>query len=368
MQLDKLASFKFYFDKFGEEDKIATAMNCFEACIYAILKNKYPEEADMITSLFLREINPTLWIDNTTGTFRIHNPNDKIIPLWRKFVKVEQLEKQHDESAIQLLESMLDENQMVMIQTVFAKIKYYVWYNPEYDVSTFVDGYHNHVSLVLGYEDDKIYFIDKKPYNLDMQHFVPCDFNREISIGDKKEFQEAFSHLLRCYVPSLDEAKVKEPDIYEKELREMLQKITEEYFAPAEEVDSITKYYGALALQKLIEMCEMGKDIRNYYIIPNWELLGNITFDLWLIKGARCILKEYVKAKAQKTENPESLARLIELLTLSELYWDTLSRLFVKIIRSEMRLNEKIADYVKKIISLENELNKELRNIIQKAS
>ncbi|HEX3029373.1 MAG TPA: hypothetical protein VHT34_08740 [Clostridia bacterium] len=366
MQFDDLASYKFYFDKEGEDDRIATAIDCFETCIYIILKNKYPDEGDMITPLFLREINPTLWIDNTTGIFRIHNPNDNIIPLWKKFVKVEQLEKRHDEPAMQLLESLLEKNQMVMVQTVFAKIKYYAWHNPEYDVNTFVDGCDNHVSLVLGCEDDKIYFLDKKPYNLDMQYFVPCDFNREISIGDKKEFQEAFNYLLRCYVPSLDEAKVKEPAVYEKDLKEMLLKITEDYYAPAENVNGITKYYGASALQKLIEMCEAGEDIQNYYIIPDWQLLGNVTFDLWLIKGARSIMKEYVKDKAEKIKKPERLYRLIELLTKSVMYWDNLSAMFVKVIKSDgMRLNEKIANFVRKITSLENELNLEIRSVLQ---
>jgi hypothetical protein len=210
--------------------------------------------------------------------------------------------------------------------------------------------------------------VEKKPYNLDMQYFVPYEFNKEISIGHKKEFQEAFSYLLRCYIPSLNEEMLREPAVHEKEIKKILLQITQEYFAPAENVNGVTKYYGVSALQKLIEMCQNGQDIQNYYIIPNWDLINNIQFDIWLIAGARNILLKFVKASANKIEKSKEFDHLYELLIKSEKYWITLSSILVKEIKSgEKKLNERVASYLRKLSSLDDKLNEELTNMIQKS-
>ncbi|HEX3029374.1 MAG TPA: hypothetical protein VHT34_08745 [Clostridia bacterium] len=366
MNSSNLESLNFFLNKNGGKDAVSNSLNCFEACVCNILKNKYIDERDMLAALFLREINTTLWVNDTTGVFRIYNLNDNIIPPWRRFVKVDQFVKRQDDTSLQFLESLLDMEQMVMIQTVFEKIKYYVWYDTESDINNFDDGDYNHISLAVSHEDDKIYFAEKMPYNLNMSQFVPCDSNKEIGVGYKSEFREAFDYFLRCFTISVDEVTLRDPAVHKKEIKETLLKITEGYSASTQNVNGYTRYYGAASLQKLTEFCENAVSLQNYYITPNWELLGSVTFDLWMIKGARCILKEYVKAKAEKIKKPERLDRLIELLTKSVMYWDNLSAMFVKVIKSDgMRLNEKIANFVRKITSLENELNLEIRSVLQ---
>ncbi len=366
MNSSNLESLNFFLNKNGGKDAVSYSLNCFEACVCNILKNKYIDERDLLAALFLREINTTLWVNDTTGIFRIYNLNDNIIPPWRSFVKVEQFVKRQDNTSLQFLERLLDMGQMVMIQTVFEKIKYYVWYDTESDINHFDDGDYNHVSMVVCHGDDKLYFAEKMPYNLNMSLFVPCDSNKEIGVGYKKEFRQAFDYFLRCFTVSVDEAALRDPAVYKKELKETLLKITDGYSASTQNVNGYTRYYGAASLQKLTEFCENAVSLQNYYITPNWQLLGNVAFDLWMIKGARCILKEYVKARSERSENPESLDLLMELLTKSVMYWDNLSAMFVKVIKSDgMRLNVKMADFVRRIIGLENELNQEIRNVLQ---
>lgn len=57
----------------GKEDFVSLQLNCMESSIYNILKNSVSIDKSLITSLFIRDINPALWLSKTDNTLRINN-------------------------------------------------------------------------------------------------------------------------------------------------------------------------------------------------------------------------------------------------------------------------------------------------------
>lgn len=57
----------------GKEDFVSLQLNCMESSIYNILKNSVSIDKSLITSFFIRDINPALWLSKTDNTLRINN-------------------------------------------------------------------------------------------------------------------------------------------------------------------------------------------------------------------------------------------------------------------------------------------------------
>lgn len=57
----------------GKDDFVSLQLNCMESSIYNILKNSVSIDKSLITSLFIRDINPALWLSKTDNTLRINN-------------------------------------------------------------------------------------------------------------------------------------------------------------------------------------------------------------------------------------------------------------------------------------------------------
>jgi hypothetical protein len=114
MQKSDLERLYFFQNKDGSTDIVADSLNCFGSSVYNIVKNSNNIDENLIIPLFIRDINPTLWYNTTSGVFRIYNQSRNLTPLWQNYIRVNRDIKKRDKNSVHFLESLLDKGQMVI--------------------------------------------------------------------------------------------------------------------------------------------------------------------------------------------------------------------------------------------------------------
>jgi hypothetical protein len=363
MKKSDLDNFYFFKSIDGENDIVAMELNCFEASVYNIIKNMNLINKDSIVPLFIRDITPTLWYNSTTGIFRLNNQSKDIIPLWHKYVNIHKYVMKHDKGSLRFLEALLDKGQMVIVQTVFEILNYYVKYDPEYDLNQYYEGEANHANIVLFHEEDKIYFAEKMPFNINEKNFVPYEFNSQIGVAQKSDIQKACNYFLRCYTLEVDEHGLKNDKAIQEDVCKLIHDISGNHFACSEELDGYTRYYGIEAMKKLIEFCDQGLSLNNYFHTQGWEMWDRISFDMWMVFGSRKMLKEYVILLNKGDKYSEFNELLINTLEEALVQWALVGRIMVREVRAGSNcLTPKIGERIRKLTELENKLNEQLKN------
>jgi hypothetical protein len=364
MKKSDLENFCFYKNKDGSDDIVAMSLNCFEASVYNMVKNSYPLEKDILLPLFLKEIYPVLWYNNTSGVFRLFNQNRIVAPLWTRYIQVDRHVRRRDANSIQFLESLLDKGQMVMIQTAFSYVRFLTWWNPDYDFSTFLDGEEYHVMIVAYHEDDKIFYVEKMPYNIHKENFVPYELNKQIGVAFKSEIEDACNYFLRCFTLNVNIQNISDKKIFQNQANNFIRDMADCYKPHIENADEHTKYYGIEAYRKFAEFCEEGRDLNKYFITTGWSIANRINYDCWMIYGPRRILIKYISSiESSNIENTQMQKLLIETIKEDILHWEKLERSIVKLIISGSgRLNDKISNKMYKIIDIEDKLNMLLKD------
>jgi hypothetical protein len=229
MQKSDLKDLWFYQHRDGSPDGLALQLNCFEASLYHIIKNSSQLGRNLIVPLFIRDINPTLWYNNSTGVFRIYNISRNISPLWTKYIKLNQYVKKQDKNSVHFLESLLDEGHMVILQTVFERVKFYHKYDSEYDLNIYHQGIENHVNIILHHEGDKIYFAEKIPYTVNEDNYVPYEFNSQIGVAPKSEIEESCNFFMRCHTLDVNEDELNKTASFRNKIAEHIRTIADNY-------------------------------------------------------------------------------------------------------------------------------------------
>ncbi|WP_024832347.1 hypothetical protein [Ruminiclostridium josui] len=352
-----LKDLNFFLLSDGEEDTVSLQLNCLESSIYNILKNSINIDKNVIASLFIRDINPSLWLHNTDNTLRINNESKNLTPLWSKYIKLNEYVKIQEKDSIDLLKWLLDEGHMVIVQTVFEKMKFYHKYDPNFDLNTYYQGPQNHVNILLHYEDDKIYFAEKAPYSVNKDNYVTYDLNSQIGVAPISELAEACSHFLRCYTLKINETELHKYNTMKHELKDFINAMAENYFKGSyEDLYGYTIYYGIDALNKFIQLSHEGYNLKNYFKTVGWEQRDRLTFDFWMIHGARILLLECLKQ--EKDDNSGEYKELLATLQESITRWTILGKHMNKILQSKVNnLNSKTAALIKDLIELESNMH-----------
>ncbi|QNU65827.1 hypothetical protein EHE19_013085 [Ruminiclostridium herbifermentans] len=363
MKKTDLNDLSFFLNKDNSEDKLAMALSCYEAAIYNIVKNSNQLDKSIIIPLFIRDINPILTYEEETGVFFITNENSNYAPVWHKYIKLITYVKERDKHAIEFLESLLDKGHMVMLQTVFQKIKYYAEYDPDFDLNSYFNGAAPHVNILLYHEADKFYYAEKIPNRINLNNFVPYQFNNQIGVIEKKDMEEACNFYLRCHILDMDKQYINE-NLKHEDIVSYIHAISENFVGKTLSDKGITKYYGISAFEKIIDICNAGVDIKKYKHTANWALHDKLTFDMWMIHGSRQILLEYIIREIQDVGKKENLMRLSDTLEELIFQWRHLESVLAKYTKSTRttQLNEKIANKFRKLLALEKELNEMLIN------
>lgn len=358
-----LNEFRFFLNKDSSEDKLAMALSCYEASIYNIVKNSGHLDKSLIIPLFLRDINPILTYEEDTGVFFITNENSNYAPVWHKYIRLINYVKEKDNNAIVFLESLLDKGQMVMLQTVFQKIKYYAEYNPDFDLNSYFNGAAPHVNILVYHEDDKFYYAEKVPNRVNLNNFVPYELNSQIGVIKKSDIEEACNYYMKCYTLDMDAKFIKE-NLKHEDIVSFIHAISENFIGKTMKVNGITKYYGSFALEKIIDICIKEVDIKKYKHTDNWALYDKLTFDMWMLHGSRQILLEYIMQEIRDVGEKENLLQLRDTLIKSIIQWKRLEMVLSRLTKSRRstHLNEKIANRFGKLLELEKSLYEMLKN------
>jgi hypothetical protein len=359
MKKSDLENFYFYNNRDGSEDIIAISLNCFEASIYNVVKNSYKLPKDILLPLCLKEIYPSFSYNEATGVFRLLNLNQRVIPIWSKYIKINKVVRKRDSQSIKFLEDLLDKGQMVMVQTAFANVRFLKWWDPNYDLNTFLEGEGHHIMIVVYHEGDKIYYAEKVPELINKDYFVPYELNEQIGVAFKSEIEDASNYFLRCYTLDVNIDSINETKSFKKQINDYMHNLAASYSPCTESVDGTTNYYGIEAYRKFAEFCDEGRDLKDYFITMGWSITERVAYDIWMVYGSRTILKEYINSiKSDNTENYHWQKPLIETLRKDIIEWKRLEKLVVKLTSSGcQRLNNEISNQIHNIISMEDKMN-----------
>ena len=362
MNKSDLKHLSFFRKANGSVDHTAMSLYCFESAVYNIIKNDAAVGSAFAKPLFIRNIQPTFWYNDETGIFRINNESINLFPLWYKYIKVTKYVKVSDKNSIHFLQSLLDKGYMVILQTVFERIKFYQKYDPEFDFNNYYQGEANHANIVVFHEDDKFYFVDKLPYCVN-ENFVPFEANNSIGVAFKSDLEEACNYFMRCYTLDVDVKQLNNKDSLNNNIFAFIREIADCYTGTIVSKHGYTLYHGILAWEKLIELCEKGADLKNYFHTQGWTSYDRISFDIWMLHGSRLVLLEYLVQLKNSSGCSENYSGLINILVKSINLIKLLEKAMAKraISRNSM-LDNKIAERIKEIIETENSLYEILKN------
>lgn len=348
----------------GTFDQTAMSLNCFESAVYNIMKNDKAIEHNIVRPLFIRNIQPTFWYNADTGVFRINNESISIIPIWHNYVRINKYVKIQDKNSISFLEGLLDKGYMVILQSVFERMKFYEKYDPEYDFKDYFQGEANHANIFVTHDENKFYFVDKIPYCVN-ENFVPYEGNNSIGVTLKSDIKEACNYFMRCYTIDADMDKLGDKSLIKSSIKQFIKEMVDGYTGTSVSKYGYTLYDGILAWEKLIEFCEKGADLKKYFYTPGWTMHDRICFDIWMLHGSRLILLEYLIQLRDESECGERYKVLINTLAKSIKKLKILENAFAKRMISRISLLDiKMADRIKEIVQIENSLNELLKDFI----
>lgn len=361
LQKSDLKHLTFFRKQNGIADHTAMSLYCFESAVYNIIKNSTAVESKLVKPLFLRNIQPTFWYNDETGIFRINNESISLVPLWHKYISITKHVKIKDKGSIRFLESLLDKGHMVILQTVFERVKFYQKYHPEFDFNNYYRGEANHANIILFHEADKFYFVDKLPYCVN-ENFVSYEDNNSIGVANKSDLEEALNYFMRCYTLDFDVQQFKNKEALYSSIIAYIGEIACSFTGTTISKHGYTLYHGILAWEKLIEFCEKGVDIKDYFYTQGWTRYDRICFDIWMLHGSRLILLEYLVQLKKSSGCVDDFSLLINTLVKSINQIKLLEKVLAKrAISRNSKLDNRIADRIKAIIETENTLHKSLK-------
>jgi hypothetical protein len=215
------------------------------------------------------------------------------------------------------------------------------------------------------HEDDKIYYVDKMPFSVNKENFVPYELNNQIGVALKSDIEEACNFFLRCYTLEVNEQELKKTASFRSDIVGFIHVIADNYSAAIEQVDGYSRCYGATALEKLIEFCDAGVDLKKYFLTQNWSLQDRISFDIWMIHSSRQLLHEFLKLERTNLSLEQRQEKNLIMQTLFEsiVPWKSLQSILTKLVVSgSTLLNSKIGNRVRKLMEVESRLNALLKN------
>lgn len=162
---------------------------------------------------------------------------------------------------------------------------------------------------------------------------------------------------MRCYTLKINETELHKYNTMKHELKDFINAMAENYFKGSyEDLYGYTIYYGIDALNKFIQLSHEGYNLKNYFKTVGWEQRDRLTFDFWMIHGARILLLECLKQ--EKDDNSGEYKELLATLQESITRWTILGKHMNKILQSKVNnLNSKTAALIKDLIELESNMH-----------
>jgi|GEM_PF-2827011 len=367
LTLSDLKDLRFFTEKDGTRDMLSMQLNCFETSVYNILLNQYKLDRKQVADLFIRDINPTCWINRTTGIYRMYNLSRNITPLWTKYVKVNSCVKEGDPESVKFIEELLNQGQMVILNTVFELISFYIRYNPDYDIKNFTPGVDDHFCLILHHDEEYFYYVEKIPYTVLMDNYVPYEYNNQIGVISKSEMAKATNIYMSCSTLEFRKEDLNGEE-FKKDVEDLFKRMVDNFWAPAIQDGLYTRYYGRQAIEQFAGLCDEQFSLESYYNTAARLLLDRISYDIWMLHGSRAILLEYIKLKEDELDYSGDCELLLEKVVETKTQWEIVEKILNKKLRLREPLDSKLGDRIRRQLISETTLLEMLRGFYTAAS
>lgn len=303
--------FKYYFNDNNELSHIPSMLNCFETCIYYILKTKLTN-TDCLMDLFLKDINIKLTLDKNGKAFKdigiisAENNNDLIKVKYHKGIGKETLNE---------IYSILDKGESVIIKTYYDRLIFFKDYKGKdapivpFDVDVY------HVLLIIGHNDGKIFYVES-PINVNKNH-ITYFANKTIGVVTEEDFLVAADVFLDYYTVDVNDNYVFETD----KVNLMIREIVENYYTGPKLINNDVILYGKRAANefKIILENDRYDSSKNRYLHNRFQDYSFIT-GIRNIDRSRRVLKE-VLVKYYNLRYIKDMYDVLERIDSSILSW-----------------------------------------------
>ncbi|MDT0121455.1 hypothetical protein Q9R46_02290 [Paenibacillus sp. RRE4] len=311
----------YYYTPQGKPNAEVQAIgDCYTRNIFFMLKNEL-KNSNLSYKMFLDDFNLKIVKDLANYPLDvklndIKSPEDYVI-------KSNQHTFNNDaSSAIDKLETLLANGEVVFVNTFMKKVPYYKTYelNSAYETDATIDG---HIFLILGQTDTDFYFLDNY-INYNPQFFKPHLVNKGIGQDTKRSFMNAFNHQFNCFTihPNQDELQDlpdRAPMIFKRTL--------ENYYKPDSIVDGYIECFGRSAILELNNLLASG-------LIPLNRKIPNRIHDayslLHTILNRHCDRKKVLISLLSSSTNPNALNEIIQTTQQAIKQWDLLRKYLTK--------------------------------------
>lgn len=332
-----------YSSETADKYNVTGILNCYNSALANGIKSKFGNEIDIYT-IFAENIQVLL---KTDGKMNIdflsvpRFPNQYIKPIVYKNANLEMLEK------------FLDEDKIIIINTLHHEIKFFVYYNTPYD---YLNGMPVHWTTVIHHDDKNIYYVE----NLDLinkKNYKYYNDNKFVGVVEKSYMNPFFDKYLVCVTIDIDFDRL---DLF----IERLFVILNSYVESAEKEETINGYnyfYGITALKKMIELCSVNNDLNKKKDYDNEKLIDGVRYIFRMrIYMKECLLK--------LTENKSFITHK-EILDIFEPSIESLITLTNILMKRDMKkqplLDNNLIKYFNNIIKYEENLIDFISKLLQ---
>lgn len=336
---------EYYYHKNGEiiEDVNLIRGDCLPLNTYIILKNKY-DHLDKIYRMLIDDINFVIVLENNMKIKNISYQNSSIKKEGiLKYQSYEFIYQGLD--AINALEKFVDNEKLVMIQTINEWLPFSIHFDPYYKFNSFNPG---HIQIVIGYDEKQLYFVED-PALINYEMFDA--YSNDVGKLDRTTAIEVMGTYLKCITVNINMKRYREIDSI---IYNIIKKSCIMYRKEKEQdMNGNTYHYGREAINSLIDISK-----KEYiYLDENDKNLGPINLFLrWkfrAIKNKRYTLFLFFKYFQDRYHQ----IGISELIKKDYDEWNKIWIIFErKFKKKEYLWDKSLAKYFENILQLEDKL------------
>lgn len=341
--IKKRLDFK-YFSETEDKYHATQMLDCGNYSVASGIKSKFGNDLN-IYNILAEDITMYMTIDNEMN---IKFPSVNRFP--NQYIKW----NAYKNAALELLEQFLDEDKIVLINTLHHELKFLGYYNMPYD---YTNGMPVHWITVIHHDAKNIYYVEH-PDMINHAHYNYYKDNQSVGVIDKEYLKPLFEKYLVCITIDIDFGRL---DLFDERLFSILKNYID-LFDKEKIIDGINYFYGIASLRKMAELCftEIKSDKSTEKLINSIRKIN-----LMRIYMKECLMKlaenksdiiDITKEDIYNTFEPMIMAliNIINVLTKRDmkkqiLLDESMSGLFNGLITYE----KKIAELISKIIEHE---------------
>lgn len=361
MQTLQTLEMEYYYNSAGEPiAEVQSLGNCYTRNIFFMLK-RYVNDSSVLYKMFLDDFNLKLVTHTDSDQFElslneIKDPEDYIT------VANKHTFSNNAEAAIQTIETLLANNEVVFVNTLMKRVPFYRTFelNPALETDHIVDG---HIFLILGQTATDFYFLDNY-INYNKEYFKPYPHNKNIGQDAKTSFMDAYNRQFSCFTvhPNQDE-------LAELPARAslILRTALSNYYKPPSCTEGRLEYIGRSAIQELNNLFASGRFILNTKISNRPHDLYSLTRTTLTRHSDR---KKVLLLLLNSLANPHALSDVIHYARQSIEQWELLRNVMTRqYIMNEFTLTDQMEEYMAYVLHAEDlfyhSIEKNIDNLCQ---